>query len=183
MNVTETSIPGVFVVESSSFSDHRGAFSRLFCGDELGEVLGERKIVQINYSRTKKKGAIRGLHYQKAPFAEMKLVRCLRGRVWDVVVDVRSESPTFLQWHAEELSSENSKMIVIPEGCAHGFQVIESESELLYLHTEYYTPNAECGLRFDDPLLNIAWPLLVEDISERDSKHPLLDIEFSGISI
>ncbi len=109
------------------------------------------------------------------PHAEMKLVRCLRGRVWDVAVDLRAESPTFLHWHAEELSPDNHRMVVIPEGCAHGFQVLTPDSELLYLHTAFYAPDAEGGVRHDDPALGIRWPLPVTDLSPRDRSHPLID--------
>ena len=113
----------------------------------------------------------------------MKLVRCTKGRVWDVIIDLRRGSSTFMEWHAEELSKDNAKMVIIPEGCAHGFQTLESGSELLYLHTEYYTPNAEGGLAYNDPLLKISWPLSVAEISERDLNHPLLNKQFSGIKI
>src|SRR5262249_48876555 len=138
--VDYTELPGVSIVDSTPFKDHRGAFARLFCERELASIIGERRIVQINHSRTATRGAVRGLHYQRPPDAEMKLVRCLKGRVWDVAVDLRRGSPTFLRWHAEELSAANGRMIAIPEGCAHGFQVLEPDSELLYLHTAFYNP-------------------------------------------
>jgi dTDP-4-dehydrorhamnose 3,5-epimerase len=113
----------------------------------------------------------------------MKLVRCLKGRVWDVAIDLRHNSPTFLRWHAEELTPFNGKMMAIPEGFAHGFQVMEPESELLYLHTAFYTPSAEGALRYDDPKLDIKWPLSVTDLSQRDAQHPFIDSEFTGIAI
>jgi len=128
-------------------------------------------------------GAIRGMHFQNPPYAEMKLVRCLRGRVWDVAVDLRASSPTFLRWHAEELSAENRLMMAIPEGFAHGFQVLEPESELLYLHTALYHKPSEGGVRFDDPVLAIQWPLSVTDVSSRDTQHPLITPHFAGIAI
>lgn len=181
MNILPTPLPGVLVVESSAFVDHRGAFARLYCEQELSEVIGERRIVQINHSRTSHIGAVRGMHYQKPPYAEMKLVRCLKGRVWDVAVDLRAGSPTFLQWYAEELSSENRRMLVIPEGCAHGFQVLEADSELLYLHTEFYTPTAENGVLHNDPRLAIRWPLPAVDLSERDLRHVAIPADFPGI--
>ena len=111
------------------------------------------------------------------------MVRCIRGRVWDVAVDLRKGSQTFLQWHAQELSASNALMLVIPEGCAHGFQVLEPDSELLYLHTASYTPSAEGGLRFDEPVLNSSWPLPVADLSDRDTGHPFLNKKFQGISV
>lgn len=181
MNILPTPLSGVLVVESAAFVDHRGAFARLYCEQELSEVIGKRSIVQINHSRTSHIGAVRGMHYQKPPYAEMKLVRCLKGRVWDVAVDLRAGSPTFLQWHAEELSPNNRRMLVIPEGCAHGFQVLEADSELLYLHTEFYTPTAESGVLHDDSRLAIRWPLPVTDLSERDQRHAAIPADFSGI--
>ena len=154
-------IGGVHVVDSRAFFDERGAFGRLYCDHDLAGVIGPRRIVQINHSRTNTIGTVRGLHYQRAPHAEMKLVRCLKGKVWDVAVDLRAGSPTLLQWHAEELSAENCRMLVIPEGCAHGFQVLEEASELLYLHTAFYEPPAEGGIQPTDPALAIPWPLPV----------------------
>lgn len=181
MKVHQTSISGVVVVETTPFHDARGAFSRLYCERGLGTVLGDRRIVQINHSRTHLIGAVRGLHYQLPPHAEMKLVRCLSGRVWDVAVDLRTESPTLGQWHAEQLTADNARLLVIPEGCAHGFQTLEANCELLYLHSEFYAPDAEAGVRWDDPRIGITWPLPVTDLSERDTLHPLLTRNFSGI--
>lgn len=183
MKITPTSIAGVMVVKTEPYIDKRGAFSRLFCSEELGEIVGSRRIVQINHSRTQTVGAVRGLHYQKPPCAEMKLVRCLKGRVWDVAVDLRAGSATLLHWHAEELSAGNARMLIIPEGCAHGFQVLEEGSELLYLHTAFYTPPAEGGIQPTDPKLAIRWPLAVQDISDRDGNHPLLTTEFPGLML
>lgn len=183
MNVLPTPIAGVAVVETTPHADHRGAFARLFCQQELAPLTGRRNIVQINHSRTTHPGAVRGLHFQHPPHAEMKLVRCIRGHVWDVAVDLRAGSPTFLQWHAEELSAVNARMLVIPEGCAHGFQVLEADSELLYLHTAFYAPEAEGGLRHDDLRLGISWPRTVTDLSERDRSHPLLTADFAGLAL
>src|SRR3546814_535660 len=132
MKITPTALAGVSVVDTQAFRDHRGAFARLFCERELASIMGGRHIVQINHSRTTMVGAVRGMHFQSAPHAEMKLVRCLKGRVWDVAVDLRAGSPTFLRWHAQELSEDNARMLVISEGCAHGFQALEPDSELLY---------------------------------------------------
>jgi dTDP-4-dehydrorhamnose 3,5-epimerase len=183
MNIVLTLIHGVVVVETDSRVDHRGSFTRWFCERELAPVLDERRIVQINHSQTGAVGAVRGMHYQRPPHAEMKLVRCLRGRVWDVAVDLRAGSPTFLRWHAEELSPDNTRMLIIPEGCAHGFQTLAPDSELLYLHTEFYAPDAEEGILYDDRRLAITWPLAVVDLSERDRSHPPLDPTFTGISL
>ena len=183
MNILPTSISGLMVVETMPIADIRGAFSRLYCEQELNVLIGHRKVVQINHSRTVNVGAVRGMHFQYPPHAEMKLVRCLKGRVWDVAVDLSHGSPTFLQWHAEELTPHNGRMMVIPEGFAHGFQVLESDSELLYLHTAPYAPSAEGGLRFDDAKLGIDWPLNVTDLSERDASHPLIGEAFQGVSV
>lgn len=178
MKVARTDLPGVMVVTGSPHTDPRGSFERLFCARELAGVLNGRRIVQINHSRTVAVGAIRGLHFQRAPHAEMKLVRCLRGRVWDVAVDLRAESPTFLHWHAEELTPNDHRMLVIPEGCAHGFQVLAPDSELFYATTAFYTPEAEGGVRHDDPALAITWPLPVTTLSPRDRSHPPIDDHF-----
>jgi dTDP-4-dehydrorhamnose 3,5-epimerase len=183
MKINSTAIPGVISVETEPHIDHRGAFARLYCEHELAGLIGNRRIVQINHSRTATVGAIRGMHFQYPPHAEMKMVRCLTGRVWDVAVDLRINSPSFLHWHAEELTPENALMLVIPEGCAHGFQVLEGESELLYLHTAFYTPGAEGGLRHDDSRLGIPWPLPVTDLSPRDTCHPLIAPDFYGIQV
>jgi dTDP-4-dehydrorhamnose 3,5-epimerase len=183
MNIVPLPIAGAFIVEGKPHSDHRGAFERFYCEKALAEVIGENHIVQINHSRTHGIGAVRGLHFQHAPCAEMKIVRCLKGRVWDVLVDLRAGSRTFLKWHAQELSPEKALMMVIPEGCAHGFQTLEANSELLYLHTNFYSPQAEAGLRHDDPRLKIDWPLKVTDISERDKEYLLLTNNFAGLEI
>ncbi len=183
MNIVPLHIAGAFIVEGKPNSDHRGSFERFYCEKALAEVIGENHIVQINHSRTQSVGAVRGLHFQHAPYAEMKMVRCTRGRVWDVLVDLRAGSHTFLKWHAEELNPDKVLMMVIPEGCAHGFQTLEADSELLYLHTNFYTPQAEAGLRYDDPQLKIDWPLKATDLSERDKEHPLLTINFAGLEI
>ena len=183
MNLAETSIPGVWVIESTAFQDNRGAFSRLYCSQELQAVLGQKTIVQINHSMTHSVGAVRGLHYQRPPHAETKIVRCLKGRVFDVAVDLRQGSPTFLKWTAAELTPENHLAFLIPEGCAHGFQVLEADSELLYLHTAFYTPDAEGAARFDDPRIGVNWPLAPTDLSARDLSHPHLEENFKGITL
>jgi dTDP-4-dehydrorhamnose 3,5-epimerase len=183
MQITKTIINDLSVVRFDYQVDLRGSFSRLFCADKLQSILGDHKILQINRSVTKKVGSIRGLHFQYPPNAEMKLVRCLTGKIWDVAVDLRLNSSTYMKWFAVELSSVNSKMMIIPEGFAHGFQVLEPNSELLYLHTAYYNPKSEGGIRYDDPALDIAWPLPVSDISVRDRSYIHLETSFKGIVI
>lgn len=183
LKITDTKISGLHVVEGAPVVDARGSFSRLFCAEELSGILDGRKIVQINQSKTNAIGAVRGLHFQYPPKAEMKFVRCLHGRVWDVALDLRAGSATFMQFHAQELSQDNNLMMVIPEGCAHGFQVLEAGSELLYLHTAFYDSMAEGGVRYNDPLSNISWPLPPTDLSPRDAAHPFLDRSFRGLSL
>ena len=183
MKLTPTAIDGLMVAETVPVSDHRGAFIRLFCAEELAAAVGGRQIVQANHSRTAAAGAVRGMHFQHAPSAEMKMVRCMRGRVLDVAVDLRKGSSSFLQYHAEELSGDNARMLVIPEGFAHGFQVLEPDSEMMYLHTAFYNKEAEGGLRYDDPAVGIHWPLPVVDLSARDQSHSLIDDRFTGVAI
>ena len=171
-----TPINGVFELKAQLFADHRGAFLNAFRAQELAFMgsWGDRGIAQVNLSRTEAVGTIRGLHLQAAPHSEAKLVRCLRGRVWDVAVDLRRDSATYGQWHAVELSPDQGNALLIPEGCGHGFQVLEPGSELLYLHSEAWEPEAETGVRWDDPQLAIAWPLPVADLSDRDRNLPRL---------
>jgi dTDP-4-dehydrorhamnose 3,5-epimerase len=181
MKLVDTTISGATVIESTAFQDDRGAFSRLFCMRELQAIVGKRTIVQINHSTTHSVGAVRGLHYQNLPYVEMKIIRCLKGRVFDVAVDLRQDSPTFLKWTAIELTPENRLAFVVPEGCAHGFQVLAEDSELLYLHTAFYTPDAEGAVRFDDTRIGVHWPLAPTDLSARDLSHPYLKDDFKGI--
>lgn len=181
MNILDTPINDVKLVQSAPHRDDRGVFVRLFCAQELQPVLGLRQIVQINHSETRHAGTVRGLHYQRPPHAEMKMVRCVRGRVWDVALDLRAGSPTFLQWYAQELAQGDAQMLVIPEGFAHGFQALEPDSELLYLVTAPYDPPSEGGLRHDDPRLAIPWPLPPRDVSPRDLTHRLVGADFAGL--
>ena len=176
-------IAGVRLATSRVIGDDRGQFARLFDSGLLSDAHGARPIVQINHSMTRQPGTVRGMHYQTAPALEAKWVRCLRGRVLDVAVDLRRGSPTFLQHFAVTLSPEGAAALFIPEGCAHGFQVLEPDSELLYLHTAPYAPAHEGGLRCDDPALGIAWPLPVIGLSPRDAAHPLITADFEGIPV
>lgn len=176
-------LSGAAVIEAEPFVDHRGVFARFFCKNELSELIGDRNIVNVNYSRTSDKGAIRGMHFQYLPMAEMKLIRCISGSVFDVIVDIRKDSPTYLKWFGTILSKENMKMICAPEGFAHGFQALEENSEMLYLHTEFYSKDYESGLNYADPMLDIKWPLKPTDISEKDNGHKMIDENFTGISV
>lgn len=175
-------LPDVFLADSKRAGDARGNFSRLFCDDELSSIVKDRKIVQINHSFTQKKGSVRGLHFQRPPHAEMKIVRCIRGHAWDVVVDLRKNSSTFMTWEAIDLTPDLNRMILIPEGFAHGFQTMSDDCELLYLHTAHFNQESEGGFRWNDESLNIAWPLPVTEISERDQKLPLTD-QFRGLEL
>ena len=183
MKIKQTPLQDALVIEPEPFRDERGLFARVFCQNELRNILCDKNIVQINHSLTRQKGAIRGMHFQYQPKAEIKMVKCLRGSAFDVMIDLRSDSSTFLNWHGERLSAENMKMMYIPEGFAHGFQTLEPNSELLYLHTEFYSPEHEGAVRYNDPKIGIKWPLEATDISSRDQNHPLLSSEFKGIKL
>jgi dTDP-4-dehydrorhamnose 3,5-epimerase len=181
MTFFQTPLKGSYVITLSPYSDERGWFVRTYCENEFREIGHETKWVQINHSYTAKIGTIRGMHFQLPPFREIKMVRCVRGKVFDVIIDIRKESPTFLQWFGTELSPAAMNMMYIPEGFAHGFQTLSDDSELIYHHSEFYTPGAEGGIRYDDPAIGIEWPIEISSVSERDLKHPLLTREFKGI--
>ena len=183
LSITDLPLSGLKLIEREHLGDARGFLSRLFCSDELAVTGWQKPIAQINHTLTTKCGTIRGLHYQMPPHSEMKLVNCIRGEVWDVTVDLRANSPTFLQWHAQTLSAGNGHALLIPEGFAHGFQTLSDDSELLYMHTDVFAPKSEAGLRFNDQRLSITWPLPVSEVSERDQTHPLLKVNFTGIGL
>ncbi len=183
MKFLEAYIKGLFIIEPDPFHDERGFFYRVFCKNEFNQINHKKEIVQINHSFTKQKGAIRGLHFQYSPKAEIKMIKCLSGSVFDVALDLRKNSPSFLKWHGEILSAENKKMIYIPEGFAHGFQTLKTNSELIYFHTDFYDPKFEGGIRYDDPKINIKWPLKITNSSKRDSEFKLLDETFKGIDL
>lgn len=183
MKFNETKIKGLYTSELELFNDSRGFFVRAYCVKELKEIGIEKPIKQTNHSLTLTVGAIRGMHYQNLPYPEVKMVRCISGEVFDVAIDLRKDSDTFLQWHGEYLSAENFKMMIIPEGFAHGFQVIKPNSELLYFSTENYVKNSESGILFNDKKIRVEWPLQVTDISDRDLKHKIITQEFKGVNI
>ncbi len=180
-NVTNLPLSGLKLIERQCLNDNRGSLSRLFCAEELAEAGWHKPIAQINHTHTTSVGTVRGMHYQRAPHAEMKLVSCIRGEVWDVAVDLRPGSGTFLHWRAERLSGENGLALLIPEGFAHGFQSLTEQVELLYCHSAAHAPTAEGGIRPTDPLLSITWPLAISELSARDANHPLLNLEFTGL--
>jgi dTDP-4-dehydrorhamnose 3,5-epimerase len=182
-SIFDTPIAGLKVIERKPIGDHRGFLARIFCADQLKSAGWEKPIAQINQTVTKKRGTVRGMHFQNTPHAEMKLVSCLQGEIWDVAVDLRKNSPTFLQWHAEIISSENCRALLIPEGFAHGFQTLTDDCELIYLHSAPYEREAEAGIRSNDSMLNISWPLEFFEISTRDAEHLLLNEQFIGIEL
>jgi dTDP-4-dehydrorhamnose 3,5-epimerase len=180
-SIIDTPIASLRVIERARLSDERGYLSRLFCTDELRDAGWQTPIAQINHTKTHRQGAVRGMHFQKAPHAEIKLVTCVRGEVFDVAVDLRAGSPTFLQWFAERLSPENGRAMLIPEGFAHGFQALTTDCELIYLHSFAYTPASEGGINALDSRLGIAWPQTITERSARDKDHPMLTADFQGV--
>ena len=176
-----TSLEGAFLVELSPVGDERGWFMRTYCKNEFAAIGHTAEWVQMNHSFTKEKGTIRGMHFQLPPHSEIKLVRCIAGAVLDVIIDLRQGSPTFLKWFAAELTATNKKMMYIPAGFAHGFQALSNDAELVYLHSAFYTTGAEGGVRYDDPAIQIKWPLPVTNISDRDRNHPTIDSTFKAI--
>ncbi len=181
MTIVDTPIADAFLVKASPITDSRGSFSRLFCERELKPIIDARTIKQINFSRTEKKGAVRGMHFQYPPMAETKLVRCVQGTVYDVVIDLRKNSNTFLHWHGTTLSRENMHMLCIPEGCAHGFQTLAENCEMLYLHTQFYSPEHEGVIHCSDPAIGINWPQPHSAVSERDNNQLFISPHFEGL--
>jgi dTDP-4-dehydrorhamnose 3,5-epimerase len=181
--ILETPIAGLLVLQRRPIGDGRGYLERLYCTAELRPFMGGRQIVQINHTLTAQRGTVRGMHYQVPPYAETKFVSCIRGEVFDVAVDLRPDSPTFLVWHAVILSPENHNTVLIPEGFAHGFQTLTDDSELLYFHTASYQAEAERGLSPTDMRLAIEWPITITVMSERDAKHPVIPVNFSGVAL
>lgn len=178
----KTILQGAYLIDLEPFQDQRGLFARTYCRREFKQIGHHKPFVQFNHSLTRDRGVIRGLHYQRPPHAEIKLIRCIRGAVYDVIVDIRRESPTFLQYVGVELSDRNRRTIYVPEGFAHGFQTMEDNTELIYHHTAFYAPEAEGGLRYDDPVLAIDWPLKPTFLSEKDQKHPFINEDYKGIN-
>lgn len=181
--VNDLPLPGLKFVERQRIGDSRGFLSRLFCAEELVAAGWVKPIAQVNHTFTAMRGTVRGMHFQRPPHAEMKLVSCIRGEVWDVAVDVRIGSPTFLHWHAGSLSAENGRAMLIPEGFAHGFQALTDDVELLYCHSAAYSHSAEAGLNPLDARLAITWPLPISELSVRDKSHPLIETGFEGVRL
>jgi len=181
--IFDTPLSGLKVIERRKTQDSRGSLSRIFCNQELSSCGWQMPIAQINHTCTRSKGIIRGMHFQRPPHSEMKLVTCLQGEIWDIAVDIRAESPTFLQWHSVFLSADNLLSLMIPKGFAHGFQTITDDVELLYCHSASYHEKAEAGLNPLDPRLSIEWPVVVTEISSRDKSHPFIHDDFKGVCL
>jgi dTDP-4-dehydrorhamnose 3,5-epimerase len=183
LEFSATPLAGVMLVQRRPRPDARGSFARIFCADALAPAGWQGPIAQINHSVTALRGTVRGLHFQQVPFAEMKLISCVRGQVWDVAVDLRHDSPTFGRWYAHMLSPESGIAMLIPQGCAHGFQALSDDAQLIYCHSAPYAAQAEQGVSAVDPRLAIAWPLPICNLSERDAALPTLDANFTGIAV
>ena len=177
------SLEGLRLIELKEIGDTRGSLTRMFCADELAAAGWAKPIAQVNFTRTAKRGTVRGIHYQNSPYSEMKLVSCIRGAVWDVVIDLRVNSPTFLMWHAENLSLANARALLIPEGFAHGFQALTDDVEMLYCHSNFYNHEAEAGLNPTDITLSIPWPIDITELSMRDASHPLISPAYKGVRL
>lgn len=181
MIFNKTPLEGAYTIELEKRGDERGFFARLFCEKEFQTHGLESKFVQINNSSSSTKGTLRGMHFQIAPAGEVKVVRCIKGALYDVIVDLRPNSPTFKKWFGVELSAENRTMMYVPKGFAHGFVTLTDDVEAFYLVTEFYAPEQERGLRYNDPAINIQWPITPTEISDKDKSWPDLNQEFHGL--
>lgn len=168
----ETKLKGAFTIELEMHQDDRGFFARTFCKNELEDNGLISDVAQANMSLSKKRGTMRGMHYQKAPFEETKLIRCTKGAIYDVIIDLRPDSPTYKQWIGVELTESNYKMLFVPKDFAHGFLTLLDDSEVMYLVSQFYAPGSELGIRWNDPQFSIQWPFDVQVISEKDQQWP-----------
>ena len=175
MIFTKTTVNDAYIVELDKREDHRGFFARTWDKNEFEEHNLNSNLVQCNVSFSKKRGTLRGMHYQKKPFEESKLIRCTKGKIFDVIIDLRTHSSTFKKWFGVELTQENYKMLYVPEGFAHGFQSLEDNSEIIYQVSEFYTPNSELGIHWNDPAFNITWPIEEKIITDKDNSWKLFD--------
>lgn len=176
-------LEGLRLLHRTALGDARGHLERLFCAHELRDLIPHQTIRQITQTKTLKRGTVRGMHFQRSPNADVRFVSCVRGEAWDVSVDLRRDSPTLFRWHAELLTPDNHRTMVIPEGFAHGFQALTDDCEMLYFHTALYVAEAEGGVNAEDPAFDIRWPLAVTDRSGRDIAHPLLAADFAGFAL
>jgi len=180
MIFTETELQRAYIIDLEEKHDHRGFFARTFCAKELEAHNLKPVVAQCNLSFNYKKGTLRGMHYQIAPATETKLIRCIKGAIYDVIIDMRPESPTYLQHFGVELSADNHRALYVPEMFAHGYQALTDGCEVMYMVGEFYTPGKERGLLYNDPFFNIQWPLEVTEISEKDTKWPLMTMMTVG---
>jgi dTDP-4-dehydrorhamnose 3,5-epimerase len=171
---------GPVLIKPQIHEDNRGGFFRFYCKHEFAEITSS-EFVQMNHSINHKKGTLRGMHFQLSPYKEEKIISCIRGNIFDVFVDLRTDSPTFLKWSSIYLSDQDNHLLYLPEGFAHGFITLEDNTHIIYQHSQFYTPGYEGGIRYDDPMIKIEWPLSPEVISERDLNHPSLTKQFKGI--
>lgn len=177
MIFTETKLKGAYVLDVKRIEDERGFYGRAYCQHEFEEYGLNTTLVQSNVIYTKKKGTLRGLHLQLPPYEETKLVRCTKGAIYDVIIDLRSSSPTYKQWIGVELTADNFRMLYVPEGFAHGYLTLEDETHVAYHVTQFYTPGYEKGIRWDDPAFKIEWPLRPEIVSVKDKSHAYFSTE------
>lgn len=174
MKLKQTKIKGVYIIKPDVKIDDRGYFFRVFCNKEIKENGIDFEIKQINRSFNKKKGTLHGMHFQKHPKAEGKIVQCIKGAIYDIALDLRPNSKTYGKWVGEELSEGNKKMLLIPKGCAHGYQSLKDNSEILYFSSEFYSPKYEGGIRWNDSFFKIKWPIKISNISDKDKIWPLI---------
>lgn len=181
MEFLNTKFNGLYVIKHKRLVDDRGFFTRTYCKNLFTEISFDKTFVQFNHSFNKEKGTLRGMHFQIEPFKEVKLIRCVHGAVFDVAIDLRVGSETYLQSFGVELSEDNLFSVLIPEGFAHGFQTLKHNTSLIYHHTEFFQPGADAGVRHDDPALQIDWPLPVKNLSKKDREYKLIDKDFKGL--
>lgn len=179
--IINTNFDGLKVIQRIPIGDERGFLERIFCNDTFNHLTGNKNVMQINHSITNKKGTVRGLHYQIDPYSEIKIISCLKGEIWDVALDLRTNSSTYLKYFGIHLTEDNFKSIIIPEGFAHGFQTLKEKCELLYLHTQRYQKDYERGINPIDSAIGIEWPLPITQLSKRDKNHAMIDEKFLGI--
>jgi len=181
MKIIDTKINDLYIFHPEPIKDNRGFFSEVFTQRELDSIGHTKPILQVNHTRNVDSGTLRGMHFQHPPEAEVKIIKCIKGAIFDVAVDIRKDSPTLLQWHGEILSEENMTMLYIPEGFAHGFQTLEPNTEVIYFTTNYYSPEHIGGIRYNDSKLGIKWPVEITELSERDKTNSLIDDDFMGV--
>tara|TARA_B100000809_G_scaffold96015_1_gene94602 strand:+ start:163 stop:729 length:567 start_codon:yes stop_codon:yes gene_type:complete len=177
----KTPLEGAYLINLEKYEDERGFFARVFCESEFQEMGLSSEFIQVNNSLTGSKGTIRGMHYQLEPSAEVKIVRCIRGSLYDAIIDLRPDSSSFCKWFGSELSAENRQMMYVPKGFAHGFLTLEDNTETFYFASNSYSPDLERGIRFDDPYFGIEWPIPVTESSQKDKSCPDFDPELHGV--